>query len=116
MDFKNEKGFTLVLSLIFLTVLVILGTSISSIFINEYKASHKHYKDKQSYYYARAGAEYAIANSSLYKKQNKYAFKIKDFSKENIKFEKLEEINNINDLPEKNDIEVFIEKNLIILK
>ncbi len=65
MNFKDENGFTLVLSFIFITVLVILAGASASVVINESRISQKKYREKQAYYLARAGAEYAVSNIDI---------------------------------------------------
>jgi hypothetical protein len=115
MNFNDEKGFTLVLSFIFITVLVILAGASASIVINENRISQKQYRQKQAYYLARAGAEYAIGNTDIYKELSSgesTAFKIKDFNTDILDHNLLFEVDDKNDLNVENDsIQVFIERN-----
>ena len=114
MNLKNDDGFALALSFIIILVLVILVSAISSVVINEVNSSKKYYREKQAYYLARAGAEYAIANPEIFKnlsKNESYVYKLNNLKDQNFEDVELNGINNYNNLPKNNSIEVFV-KNL----
>lgn len=114
MNFKDEKGFTLVLSFIFITVLVILAGASASVVINESRISQKQYRQKQAYYFARAGAEYAISNTDIYQNLSSgesTAFKIEDLAVENLEHIDLSGVVSRENLDVENDsIQVYIER------
>jgi len=113
MRFTDEDGFTLVLSFVLIIILTILVIAVSSILINEGKSSQKYLKEKQAYYYARAGTEYAIGNFNLFKDlndDNTYAMEIVSFDQTGLGHSDLMGVNSYEDLPNNSPTEVFVEK------
>lgn len=54
---KNQKGVTMIITLIVILVFTLLGAAIWQYGINSVKQADKNYKQKQAYYIARSGAE-----------------------------------------------------------
>lgn len=54
---KNQKGVTMIITLIVILVFTLLGAAIWQYGINSVKQADKDYKQKQAYYIARSGAE-----------------------------------------------------------
>lgn len=89
--FKNEQGFTLVITILAIMLISILGLSLMTTTANSKKISQSEYVDQSAYYIAEAGLTLAINTIDPKIKKAKEKAEI-EFSKPNNKKKELEDL------------------------